>query len=1123
MIRHFWVSLKRQGRRWLRLPWLLLVLLVRSAVILLGALISLGSLVLLLLGMWLLGTPQGGQWLLNQVPGVQVHGFEGILLQRWQAEELSWQGDGIQLQLERPAVHLRLSCLLQQEICIRQLQAGLVQLTLDEADESAEPFDWQTFRMPEITLPELSLPWPVSLDELRLGELQVNGQSHLQDLVLGARWQGERLQVTHLQLHSPWLPDGIETALHLAGWLDFAQPWPLNVSMQTQLDGQPLTLDLSGSLAQLELQAQLAVAETRTQLELAGWVQLLQPDLPVDLVLQLDQLDPGPSSGLLAQWPTGLVVDTTRLQLQGNLEQGWNLLLNSQLQLEQQPLQVDLDAAISWTRLQIHALDLRQGSDRQLMFRGQAELQEQRLDFLGQLDGQLQLPAGLTRASLDLNGFWDLQQPNTYALVINHLGLSLADQHLALQANLDPQTWQAALQLGLTELARLPWIQDQDMAGDVQLQLALHLPALLQADGQLPQPHQWLDLLQQAALDLQLNSASFSHPMLALQGTHLNLKVDGREAQQDPVLALDLQLAEVRQQGELLVSQLAWTLAGRLSQQHWDLQLVYDRQPLQLALEGGITTLGAETLGWDYRLLDFELNQLQAWLPEDLRWQSGLSGRLQGQWQGASLQAELELVSPAGAIELQHRDVLTGETEWLRLTYEQLLVQLALENDLLSGRVDLDGEQLGHLDLAVQLPVRAAPGEDRALQGEYQIEGLQLQLFRPFADVDELSGVLQGAGEIRGQLLQPEVWGNLQFQSVQAADLQWPVTLERLDGELILQGYQAKLQADFTLDGDGRGRLQGSLAWRPELEAHLHLSGEPFQLRVDPWAELKVLPDLYLDYQQGGVRLSGVINVPSGHISINQLPQQAVQVSADARVVGEAASESQPVDLNLDLEILIGREKLSLDAFGLLADLQGRLRVGRDLDTRGELLLVNGVYQSWGQDLQLRRARLIFAGPAELPFLDIEAVRVVGDVTAGLRITGRADQPETEIFSEPAMSNEQALSWLLLGRPLQAEADENAMNTAAISLGLRGTTGFTQRLGDAVGIRELHLETEGSGSEASVMAAGYINDRLSVRYGVGLYDEVTRFAVRYELSKQIYVEAASALASSLDIFWRVDY
>ena len=40
---------------------------------------------------------------------------------------------------------------------------------------------------------------------------------------------------------------------------------------------------------------------------------------------------------------------------------------------------------------------------------------------------------------------------------------------------------------------------------------------------------------------------------------------------------------------------------------------------------------------------------------------------------------------------------------------------------------------------------------------------------------------------------------------------------------------------------------------------------------------------------------------------------------------------------------------------------------------------------------------------------------------AGVRVTGSADEPKAEIFSDPAMSQQEALSYLLRGQGLDSQ------------------------------------------------------------------------------------------------------
>ena len=338
-----------------------------------------------------------------------------------------------------------------------------------------------------------------------------------------------------------------------------------------------------------------------------------------------------------------------------------------------------------------------------------------------------------------------------------------------------------------------------------------------------------------------------------------------------------------------------------------------------------------------------------------------------------------------------------------------------------------------------------------------------------------------------------------------------------------IQGEQLRIKGGWNSGEDGRGVIQGDVQWADQLLVDVSIKGQKLPLRVEPYANIEMAPDLRISLKDQRLFLSGTVDVPNGLITIPQLPEQAVHVSSDARVVGDAKPEDG-LQIAMDITVNVGAERLRFSGFGLNADLRGDLRIGDNMAGRGMLELLNGRYRAYGQRLELRRARLLFAGPLSQPFLDIEAVRVTGDVTAGLRLTGSALQPSSEIFSNPAMSQEQALSWLLLGRPLQGGGDDgNVMAQAALALGLMGTAPITNKLAETFGVKDFMLDSEGSGMTSSVVASGRISEKVSLRYGVGVFEPASTLALRYELSKRTYLEAASGLANSLDIFYKRNF
>ncbi|NMT56214.1 hypothetical protein HKB02_00865, partial [Vibrio parahaemolyticus] len=103
---------------------------------------------------------------------------------------------------------------------------------------------------------------------------------------------------------------------------------------------------------------------------------------------------------------------------------------------------------------------------------------------------------------------------------------------------------------------------------------------------------------------------------------------------------------------------------------------------------------------------------------------------------------------------------------------------------------------------------------------------------------------------------------------------------------------------------------------------------------------------------------------------------------------------------------------------------------------------------------------------------------------------GPASDPNVEIFSEPAMPQANALSYLLRGQDIDGEAGGNAMTTTLIGLSLAKSGRVVGEIGEAFGVQDLQLDTAGSGDDSQVTVSGYILPGLQVKYGVGIFNSL---------------------------------
>lgn len=520
-----------------------------------------------------------------------------------------------------------------------------------------------------------------------------------------------------------------------------------------------------------------------------------------------------------------------------------------------------------------------------------------------------------------------------------------------------------------------------------------------------------------------------------------------------------------------------------------------------------------------YRLRDFPLESLASYLPDNLNWQGEVN---------ADLSLDLPSTGPRGSIRvdagpgtLRMRD---GD-QWLEFPYATLALNSELTPQKVDSRLQFEGGELGELDVRLQVDPST---EAKAISGSFRLNNFDLSVARPFiAQVERLEGQLNGNGELSGSLSQPLVNGELTLSGGEIAGSELPVSFEQMQIRAIVEGERVRVDGDWRSGEQGRGEIAGTLDWRDAVDLDLRVSGSRLPVIVEPYAELEIEPDLRLQLADDQLAVTGKVLVPRGNIVVRELPPSTVRVSEDAVIVGEEVEDAQtPLAIRMDIDVEVGQDRLRFSGFGLTADLAGYLHIGDNLDTRGELNLNNGRYRAYGQRLTIRRAQLLFTGVLSQPFLNIEAIRRIeaDNVIAGLRITGSAEQPRVDVFAEPAMSQEQALSYLVLGRPLGADSgDNNMLAQAALGLGLAGSASITGNVAQRLGIQDFQLDTEGSGAETSVVASGRLTDRLTLRYGVGVFESANTVALRYQLTKRIFLEAASGLASSLDIFYRRDF
>jgi translocation and assembly module TamB len=417
-----------------------------------------------------------------------------------------------------------------------------------------------------------------------------------------------------------------------------------------------------------------------------------------------------------------------------------------------------------------------------------------------------------------------------------------------------------------------------------------------------------------------------------------------------------------------------------------------------------------------------------------------------------------------------------------------------------------------------RVDARIATGWDDGapMSGEVGIDTQELtwlELFSP--DIVEPTGRLNGRVALGGTRGAPTLGGQAQLSGFRAEVPSLNITLTNGDFRMNALADGSARIVGGVRSGDGTLNVDGSLNWRRE-DAPLVLNLRGRNVLASDTRDVRAVvdPDVVVRAQAGQpLTVTGTVTVPEATLELERL-DDGVSASSDVVVLDPVNPEAKAATpLALDLTLAMG-DDVQLNGFGLDGQLGGRLRVssvpGREMTGSGSLE-IDGRYEAYGQELEITRGRLVWSNTAIAdPILDIRAQRELGDVIAGIAVTGRASAPEANAYSNQGGSQSDALAYLTLGRPLSGLSGDEARDVSAASAALSaGGSVLASQLGARIGLDDAGVLQ--SRTAGSVFGVGkYLSPRLYVGYGVSLLGTGQVVMLKYLLRKGFDVQIESS-------------
>lgn len=483
--------------------------------------------------------------------------------------------------------------------------------------------------------------------------------------------------------------------------------------------------------------------------------------------------------------------------------------------------------------------------------------------------------------------------------------------------------------------------------------------------------------------------------------------------------------------------------------------------------------------------------------------------------------------------------LIPGKDEAPPTVFHEGRVTLSLNEQALIAQIDSDLAEGGAIQGELEI-VRS--GLPKPLGGgQTDAEAVTGHLTGDVKDLSLLPALIPGVEHTQGRLVTtltatgswntPQIKGEMRLEDGSAVIPALGITPH--DIKLVARGDErGHVHVDGKLRSkDGTLKLTGDMQYDHDqgLSIKAQLSGN--RVEVANTAEYYVLasPKIRLNVQGRRIDFDGEIAIPEANLRPRDA-SGAVSASGDVVIIeAEGPTDRGPRwEIYSKLRLTLG-DFVKFSGFGLNGMLRGDITLvdepQKPTVARGELNIKDGEYRAYAQKLQVDRGRLLFfGGTVDNPGMDIRAVRVIEDVTAGIQVSGTLKAPQVQVFSEPAMAEADALSYLLLGRPLNkaTTSEGQQLYGAALSLGLAGGGLLANQIGERFGIDDLRVESGGSFGEGALVIRHYLSPKLYISYGVGLMEQFNIFLMRYQISRRWALEAESGLHSGADMVYTLE-
>ncbi|KVV46857.1 hypothetical protein WT27_06035 [Burkholderia territorii] len=342
---------------------------------------------------------------------------------------------------------------------------------------------------------------------------------------------------------------------------------------------------------------------------------------------------------------------------------------------------------------------------------------------------------------------------------------------------------------------------------------------------------------------------------------------------------------------------------------------------------------------------------------------------------------------------------------------------------------------------------------------------------------------------------------------------------------------------DGTLRAIGRVRLDGEA---PDLTASIVADKLELFAAPDRKLSLSGKATVANDGPRGALSIDGKFVVDRALFDLPEdaaphLSDDVVVVRPDGTVRGDTPSgtavakpqkvENKPAPSlapRANIDIGLGNN-FRFKGHGADLGLRGTITVmsapGVPLRAVGNVRVTEGsTYTSFGRKLAVENGFFTFNGPVSNPGVNILAMRRNQEVEAGVQVTGTIQALTVKLVSEPNVTDNEKLSWLLFGHGTDQGNNVGQQGTMTAALALLGSvTG--KRVAQTFGLDEFSIGRSDVGltDPQVIQVSKAINERFVLGFEQGLQSASNAFKATINLTRFWSVSAYGGTFQGVDL------